>query len=127
LSASAVRTYILFFSLPSSPLHPSPAYPQIHSCVRNDVRAHPEAGTCGFAGRLRHTGDWGPGHQPMAPLACVFLLSSGEPGPPATHIVCSGRGHQPSLSTPRPIIPSFVSLDSPLTRLPPLTASYLHQ
>ncbi|KAJ7930741.1 hypothetical protein B0H13DRAFT_2309359 [Mycena leptocephala] len=61
-------------------------------------------------------------------LAIKWGIARSEPGPPATHIVCSGRGHQPSLLTPRPIIPSL-SLWTP--RLcafrPPLTASHLHQ
>jgi hypothetical protein len=54
--------------------------------MQDDVHPHPETGTCGLAGRLRHR-KLGPGHQPMAlgEYACggmthgdVFLLSCGE-------------------------------------------------
>lgn len=83
----------LSYFIPLRPIHGS-----IPPC--GTMCAHSEMGTRGPADRLRHTGDWGPCHQPMAlgeraggsvTRGDVFLSSHGESraasrtsaGPPA--------------------------------------------
>jgi hypothetical protein len=115
----------------SSPLHPSPAYPRIFSCVRNDVCAHPEAGTHGFADRLRCIGDWGPGHQPMAlgehagsGVTCGVCGKSRA----ASRTACDAHRMQRVRAPTLPLdSPPSLSLSLWTPHLPPLTASHLHQ
>ncbi|KAJ7930747.1 hypothetical protein B0H13DRAFT_1961170 [Mycena leptocephala] len=69
--------------------------------LRRPTRTHRRLGTRspadGARGACRQRSD----------LRGVRGIVRSEPGTPAMHIVCSRRGHQPSLSTPHPIIPSL--------------------